>query len=130
MPGLWRSTAGQQDGGLQLRHVWHCRGLATPTRCENLLSEELEAKDGQFVRYMKSGQAPQNPFEKMRDMAEDIKEKAVERNGPAKPSAKSKKSSSEVVDVEAGDQLLDCIKVAEFTCIHSAQTYISQVMSQ
>ena len=50
---------------------------------------------------MKSGQAPQNPFEKMRDMAEDIKDKAVERTGPAKPSAKSKKSSSEVVDVEA-----------------------------
>ncbi|CAK9004192.1 unnamed protein product [Durusdinium trenchii] len=60
---------------------------------------ELEAKDGQFVRYMKSGQAPQSPFEKIRDMAEQAAEKTTPAK-PKPPSPKSKKSSSEVVDVE------------------------------
>ncbi|CAE7250729.1 unnamed protein product [Symbiodinium natans] len=79
------------------------RGSKTePFNC-GMCGLELEVKDGQFVQYRKSGQAPQTPFEKMRDFAKQ----AAETKPPPKPSAPkasrtgSKKSSSaEVVDVE------------------------------
>mmetsp|Transcript_68521 Transcript_68521/g.107830 ORF Transcript_68521/g.107830 Transcript_68521/m.107830 type:complete len:242 (+) Transcript_68521:76-801(+) len=60
---------------------------------------ELEAKDEQFVRYMKSGQAPQNPFEQIKDMAQQAAEQTSSAKPPASPKSK-KKSNTEVVDVE------------------------------
>lgn len=68
-----------------------------PFNC-GMCGTELEVKDDQFVRYMKSGQAPQNPFEKIKDMAQEAAEKQVSKAAPASP--KSKKKPSEVVDVE------------------------------
>lgn len=78
------------------------RGSNTePFNC-GMCGLELEVKDGQFVRYMKSGQAPQTPFEQIRDFAKQAAEtKPPPKASPKASSAgKKKSSSSEVVDVE------------------------------
>jgi len=81
------------------------RGSNTePFNC-GMCGLELEVKDGQFVRYMKSGQAPQTPFEQVRDFA---KQKAAEAQAarPSSPKPPSsgpssrKSSTADVVDVE------------------------------
>ncbi|CAJ1452516.1 unnamed protein product, partial [Effrenium voratum] len=74
------------------------RGTKTePFNC-GMCGLELEAKDGQFVRYMKSGEAPKNPFEKVRDFAQEKAAEVKAKPSPASP--KTKKGASTVVDVE------------------------------
>lgn len=65
--------------------------------------EELEAKDGVFVRYVKSGKAPGSPFEQLKDLAKEAAAKANAGKAPAGPttsSPASKVKQAEVIDVE------------------------------